>query len=459
MTEQQRALLWVDEHFDEMISELKMACSYESTASNESGREAMRQQLVNDFKKAGLTPEVTPVEGGNAILTAYKSGNSPKTLLFYGHYDVVEAGAVSSWSTGNPFKAVERGGKLYARGISDDKAGVYFRLHAVRAMLAANGSLPVSVKFLVEGDEESSSCSMNAFARNYPDKFKEMTRSDVCLWENGRIDASGHPWLRCGVRGSVAFDLRIKTAETDVHSRMGTTVPSASWRLIHALSTLTDASTNRSLIDGFYDDVLPETDADKQVLENFPYDEERMKKKLGIKSYLRGASGLRLKEQMYMEPSLSVCAIEAGEAHHGVRGIVPHKAYARLSIYLSANQEPDDIERKLRAHLFKHGFSDIEVSRCPGGDAPVRTNPDHPFRYCAERAAREIFTAPMVVELTQLGAGPAGVFRKAWPELPIFGIGPANPAGNHHSPDENIVIEDYKKCVKYMIVLCYSYKE
>lgn len=454
-----RALAYVDEHFNEMVSELKRACTYESTASNAEGREAMRQQLAADLKSAGLSPQNHPVDDGNALITAEMKGDCPETLLFYNHYDVVEPGKAENWTNKAPFAADERDGKLYARGVSDDKGGLYFRIHAIRAMLAANGRLPVSVKFLIEGDEETSSRSMRKFADEHPEEFKELTRADICLWENGRVDPAGHPWLRCGVRGAVAFDLRVTTARTDVHGRMGATVPSASWRLVWGLSTLKDSKTERVAIDGFYDDVLPTTEADLDVLRNFPYDEESYRKKLGVKSFVCGASGEQLKEQMYLEPTMSICGLEAGEVHNGVRGIVPHTAYARISCYLVADQNPDDIEKKLRSHLLKYGFSDVEVTRRGGAARPVRTPPDHPFRYRAARAAEKVYSQPLVVELTQLGAGPAALLRNVWPELPIFGIGPANVTGNHHAPDENLGIQDYKNSIKFLIELCYSYAE
>lgn len=457
MTDKEKALRYVDEHFDRMVAELARACACASFAGNPAGLDAMRTTLQDDLKSAGLTPNLHPVKGGNALISAGLSGDSPHTLLFYNHYDVVEPGKTERWTNKAPFKADVRDGKMYARGVSDNKGGLYFRLHAVRAMMAANGHLPVSVKFLVEGDEENASPSMTRFAQANAEKFKELTKADVCLWENGRVDAVGRPWLRCGVRGAVAFDLRVTTAKSDVHGRMGATVPSASWRLIWALAALKEVGTEKIAIDGFYDDVLPASKADLQVLHDFPYDEAHTKKSLGLKGFVRGATGEELKRQIYLEPSLSVCGLEAGEVHNGVRGIVPHTAYARLGFYLVANQDPADIEAKLRTHLRRQGFDDVEVTRCGGASRPVRTRPDHPFCARAVTAAKNVYAQPMAVELTQLGAGPAAVFRNAWPDLPIFGIGPANTGSNHHAPDENLGLEDYKNSIKYLIELCYSY--
>lgn len=457
MTPKEKALVWLDEHFDECLAELKNAVACESYAGNEAGLGKMRGTLTADLERSGFTVSSHPVEGGNALISASLAGDAPDTMLFYNHYDVVLPGKAENWTNKAPFVVDERGGFLYGRGVSDNKGGLYYRIHAVRAMMQANGSVPLNLKFLVEGDEETSSPSMSRFAREQAETFKDMVKADVCLWENGCNNDAGHPFLRCGVRASAAFDLRVTTAKNDVHGRMGATVPSASWRLIWALASLKNPITERVTIDGFYDNVLPVTDADREVLRNFPSDEARMKTSLELKSFVRNATGEQLKQQMYMEPSFSVCAIEAGEPHNGVRGIVPHTAYARVSFYLIANQNPNDIENKLSAQLVKNGFADVEVTRCGGESRPVRTRPDHPFRYRACEAASHVYDKPMVIELTQMGAGPASVVADACPGIPIFGMGPANTTANHHAPAENMKIEHYKNAIRCLIELCYSY--
>lgn len=457
MEQIQKVYDYIDEHFEDMLKELKELCACPSVAKNSEGLEATRVHIAAKMKAIGLMPQTHSVEGGNALISAHIEGDSPETLLFYNHYDVVEPGRRENWRIPDPFDARIIDGRIYARGVSDNKGALYSRLHAVQAVSAVNGGkMPVGVKFLFEGDEETSSASMYSFKEEHPDVFRELIRSDVCVWENGCNDHEGHSWLRMGVRGSIAFDLRVKTAKTDVHGRMGATVPSASWRLIWALSTL-KGPDERIAIDGFYDRVIPATESDREVLRNFPYDERALKETMGFTSYLTDATGEELKRRIYMEPSLSVCGLEAGEVHNGVRGIVPHKAYARISFYLVADQDPSELEGLLRRHLDTHGFSDVEVRQSGVFNRPVRTPVDIPFRTRACNAAEGVFKRPMVVELTQLGGGPAGAFRDVWPQIPIVGFGPANTDGNHHAPDENLRLEDYKNAVKYLAALFYSY--
>jgi acetylornithine deacetylase/succinyl-diaminopimelate desuccinylase-like protein len=455
-----RAFDYVDTHMGEMIDDLKEICSRPSVAGSEKGLEAARRTILSKMKSLGLKAERHDVPEGNALLSAcWGDGVAP--LLFYNHYDVVEPGKYENWRTNDPFRLEEQDGRLYGRGVSDNKGPLYSRLHATQAILATDGGLPVPVKFIAEGDEETSSTSMYRFARTNPELFKELIRADVCVWENGRNDTAGHTWLRMGVRGGTAFDLRVTTSKTDVHGSMGSAVPSASWHMIQALSTL-KTPDERIAIDGFYDRVQQTSEADLEVLRAFPYEEEAVKKKIGFWQFVNGATGEKLKQQIYLQPTISVCAIEAGEPHNGVRGIVPHTAYARISFYLVADQDPDELEGMLRRHFEKHGFGDIEITardRYGAMNRPVRTPVDIPFRNRAQEAAKSVFEQPMIIELTQLGAGPAGIFREAWPDLPIVGFGPGGTEGNHHAPDENIKIEDYRNAVKYVIALLYSYMD
>ena len=453
----QRAWRYVDAHFKTMIGDLREVCRHPSTRDNPEGLEATRACIAAKMRRAGLSPGRCDVPGGNALVHAAAPGTSDGSVLFYNHYDVVLPGENASWSTGDPFEPAIVDGKLIARGVSDDKGPLYSRLHAVEALMADGEELPVGVKFLVEGDEESGSRSLHRFVQESPEAFRELARADACVWENGRIDAAGHPWLRMGVRGSVGFDLVVTTARADVHGRMGATIPSASWRLVWALSTL-KTPVERVAIRGFYDRVIPPSAEDLEVLREFPYDEEGQRARLGIDSYLGGATGEALKRRVYLEPSVSICALEAGEPHFGVRGIVPHTARARVSFYLVADQRPQEVRRLLREHLDAHGFADVEIV---GGEnahnRPVRTPVDTPFRARAIAAAKHVYEKPMVTELTQLGAGPACLFRDAWPEMPIVGFGPGNTNGNHHAPDENLIVEDYRSAVKYVIALLCSY--
>ena len=450
---------YVDQNFERWVRELADFCCCRSVAGDQQGLEETRKWIIHRMDAANIPCRLYPVKGGNALLCAKIAGEcgmDTPSLLFYNHYDVVEEGSRELWRN-EPFRPRICEGSIYGRGVSDNKGPLLSRIQAIEAILAVTGKLPFNVKFFIEGDEETGSPSLAYFSREQGTTFKELSKADVCLWENGRRDDEGRPWARFGVRGSVSFELAVETAKKDVHARMGTFVPSASWRLIWALASLKNAD-ERITIEGFYEDVLPITENDEKILNAFPYDEKAQLKKLGLNSFLRESTGLELKKQIYMEPSMSVCGLEAGELYKGPRGIVPHKASARLGFYLVANQTPDKVEQQLREHLKNQGFGDIKVTR-RSGNIPVRTRTDIPLKSWLEKSAEKVYEKPLVVEPTALGGGPAIYFHQAWPQMPIVGVGPGNINGNHHAPNENLRLDDYKASIKHMIALIYEMAE
>lgn len=443
----------IDQQQKEFVGDLHEVCSFASVAGNTSNLVKTKSYVMRKMGEYGINCREVQVPSGNSLIYGECRGESDYTVLFYNHYDVVEPGDSEKWLSKKPFDLTLDDGKLYARGISDNKGALFSRIHAVKTMLE-HGGLPVSVKFLVEGDEETASPSMFKYQAENADEFKRMTKADICFWENGRVDGDGRPWARFGVRGACVFDLSVTTCNVDLHGRMGATVPSASWRLIWALASLKDENENIA-IDGFYNDVIPPTDAELEILRKLPYNADGQKKKLGLKSYLLNANGDDVKLRMHTEPTMSVCGLEAGEMYKGARGIVPHTASARLSCYLVANQDPVKISSALRKHLDEKGFADVEI-KYMGGSWPIKTPLDIPERAALERSALTAYEQPMVIEPTQLGGGPAIAIRRAWSEMPIVGIGPANNSANHHAPNENMKLSDYIKSIKHVAAFLYE---
>lgn len=446
---------YVDTHFPEMYQELGEICAYRSTAENEEDRNQVRDFLCRKLDSIGIIPQQYPVENGNSIIYGELSGTDPHRILFYNHYDVVDGGDPKTWHTNTPYCLETVQDKMYARGISDDKGSLLTRVHAVQAILAVERKLPVGVKFLWEGDEEIGSPSMARFAKESRETFKRLAEADVCLWENGRVDEEGHPWVRYGVRGGCCFNLTVRTAKAEAHTRLSAVVPNAAWRLCEALATLKD-NEGRIAMEGFYDRVKWPDQEDQKILDEFPYDADMEKRNLGLAEYLAGTEGNEVKKKIYTEPCFCVCGLDAGGLFQKPKGIIPNVARAMLSFELVADMDPDLVERQLREHFCKHGFGDIEIESW-GKNVPVKTPVGIPFTDQLREASEIAFGKPLVIEPLQLGPGPAHLFRSVWPELPIVGIGPGNNSSNHHGPNENLKIEDYKKAVKQCIALLYTY--
>lgn len=450
----QEAFRYVDEHFDEMLEEVRTACSFRSVASDEAGIEGAASYILRKMQQLGMDARRHEVENGNPVLFGGKTGSADKTLFFYHHYDVVSEGAAERWVS-PPFEPAIREGRLWGRGVSDNKGALFCRLHALQAVLAVCGQLPVNVKVFAEGDEECLSPSLKAFIRREPETFREMSRADAIIWENSRNDEKDRPWASFGVGGSFGINLSVKSIREDAHSRMGVMLPNAAWRLVWALASLKNEQ-EEILVDGFYDDVAPVSEADRRILEAFPYEEEAVRERYGIDRFLLGKTGYDLKERIYTQPSLTICGIDAGESAHGFRGIVPCQAKARLSCRLMMNQKAEEVAALIETHLKTHGFDDITVD-IDGCVSPVRTSVDIPLREALSKAAALVYEQPLVIELAQLGGGPAGLFRDAWPDIPIAGIGPANTGSAHHAPNENITLEHYRNAMKMVIALLFTF--
>lgn len=450
----EKAFEYVDTYFDQMLEELKGICSYRSVSTDCQGIKDTVDFIINKMDQLGLEVSRYDVKDGNPLLLGWKQGESDKTLMFYNHYDVVTEGALERWDS-NPYKPEIRDGRIWARGISDNKGPLICRLHAYEALRSACDKLPVSVKFFSEGDEEALSVSMKKFIEENPEQFKEITRADAVIWENSRNDERDRPWASFGVGGEVGIELSVKSVKEDAHARMGVILPNSAWRLVWALASLKDAEEH-ILVEHFYDKLAPVSEADRQVLEAFPYEEDEIRERYGIDQFLLDKTGYELKERIYTQPSLTICGIDAGEAANGLRGVVPCFSKAKLSCRLMMDQSADEIAQLIRDHLVKQGFGDIEVT-ITDSVSPVRTSPDIPLRKCLEECAALVYEDPLVIELAQLGAGPAMLFRQAWQNVPIVGIGPGNTGSAHHAPNENLYLEHYRKAVKMNIALMLNF--
>ncbi len=201
------------------------------------------------LRKRGFEVEIYPTQGA-PIVYAERAGRSEKTLIIYNHYDVQPAEPLELWES-PPFVPTLRDGRLFGRGVSDDKAQITGRLFAIDALLNADGELPCRVKWVIEGEEEVSSLHLQGFVNSH----RELLKADACVWEFGGVDFRDHPVEYLGLRGICYVELSVETASQDVHSGLGGSIfPNAAWRLVWALNSL-KGPDERIRIPGFYDKV------------------------------------------------------------------------------------------------------------------------------------------------------------------------------------------------------------
>jgi acetylornithine deacetylase/succinyl-diaminopimelate desuccinylase-like protein len=429
-------------HLDEWIAELGVLCAQPSVSATGADMEACALLVAEMLHKRGLDAEILPTTG-QPVVYGEARGRSPKTLLFYNHYDVQPPEPLELWDS-PPFKLTRRGHHLYARGVSDDKGHLVARLAALDAVLAVTGALPAGVKFLVEGEEESGSPSLAPFiAAN-----QARLAAHACVWEGGGVDAGEVPILDAGMRGIAYIELRARTASRDAHSGTGGSIfPNAAWRLVWALKTL-KGPDERIRIPGFYDDARAATPRDTELLAAIPDESADYLERYGLAGFLLGMKGgVELRRAAVFEPTCTICGLSSGYTGAGAKTVLPAEATAKVDFRLVPAQNPDDILTKLRSHLDREGFADIEIVAL-GTEPPGRVDPDHPFLRLVVETARRIYEHEMLINPMTGGSGPFHAFIEHL-KVPIATPGISYPGERVHAPNENIRLDLFEKGIRH----------
>ena len=444
MTDFRKLDEYLETHLDESLSELSRLVSQPSVAAQPLGIEACAQLVADLVRSRGFKVDIVRTKGAPVVF-GNLPGKSERTLLIYNHYDVQPPEPLELWES-PPFEPQIRDGRIYGRGVSDDKGHIAARLLALDALLSVNGELPCQVKFIIEGEEETASENLYEFVRGH----KEWLLADACVWEFGSVDHRDIPMQYLGMRGICYVELSVQTASTDVHSGIGGSIfPNAAWRLVWALATLKDASENINIA-GFYDGVRPPSDRDRQLLRALPEIADEYKSRYGIKSFIKGLSGgEKLRTEEVFTPTCTICGLTAGYQGPGSKTVLPARASAKVDFRLVPDQVPADILRKLRAHLDQHGFEDVSISDL-GGDAPARTDPDNPFIQLVTRTAKDVYGTPMQLVPMVGGSGPIHPFVHEL-GLPVATAGLGHPDTRAHAPNENVRIDLYLKHARHMV--------
>ena len=429
---------YLEKHLDHSIDELITYCSQPSVAATGEGIKDCAALTGLMLKKRGFHVEIIPT-GGSPVVFAERKGRSDKTIIFYNHYDVQPADPIDLWDS-PPFEPEIRDGHLYARGVSDDKGHITSRLFAIDALLAEEGDLPCTVKFLIEGEEEISSPHLEPVIAANREKFA----ADACIWEFGGVNHLERPSLTLGMRGICYVELSVETATDDVHSGLGGSIfPNPAWRLTWALNSI-KGPDGRVRIPGFYDGIQPPSALDREMVAALPDVIEEYKSRFGVKYFLDGVDDEQtLKIKRVFEPSATICGLNAGYQGAGSKTVLPAKASAKMDFRLVPGQDPEDILSKLRSHLDAEGFDDVHI-HYHGGTKPARSDPEDPFFKLVVETAGPIYGQPTEIDPMIGGSGPNHMFIH-YLDLPIATSGIGHPGSRAHAPNENIRLDLYLK--------------
>jgi len=434
----------VQRRLPQTLDELARLCAQPSIAAQSLGMRECAELVAEMLAARGFQARVLPTHG-QPVVFAEREGKRDRTLLFYNHYDVQPPEPLELWTT-PPFEPTIREGKMFARGVSDDKGHILCRLAAIDAFLETEGELPCNVKFIVEGEEEIGSLHLPEFVR----ENRDLLAADACLWEFGGVDHEGTPLQVAGLRGICYVELSVATASKDCHSGLGGSIfPNAAWRLTWALNTL-KGPDERIRIPGFYDRVLPPSEEDLDLLRQLPEMSDEYRRIYGIETFLKGLEGgLELQREAIFSPTCTICGLTSGYQGPGTKTVQPAHARAKVDFRLVPEQDPEEVILMLRNHLDAQGFEDIEITYL-GGERPARTDLSDPFLRLVVETAKDVYGVPQKIIPMSGGSGPNWPFLHNL-HIPVATAGVSYPEANVHAPDENLVIENFVLGVRHTL--------
>lgn len=433
---------YVGANINDFVKDIIKLASQPSVSARNEGVEECSVLVEKMLGSAGASTKVLKIEGAAPLVYGeIRSNRSPKTLLFYNHYDVQPEEPLELWKS-PPFKPEVRDGILYGRGVSDDKGELVSRLKVVEAFLKT-GELPCNVKFCFEGEEETGSVHLE----EYVSRNSELFRADAVIWEYGTLDLEGRPMVSLGVKGMIYLEFVLKSLSQDAHSSYSAVLPSAPWRMVRLLNMLKDKD-ERILVPGWYDGVGTLAEDELEVLHESPFDGAEFRKAYGASEFLGGMSDEQAKKALVQRPTGNIAGVWSGYTGPGSKTVLPKEVHAKMDFRLVPEQDPHDLWNKMRKYLDDNGFGDVEM-HLESMEPAARTSYKNPFAQAAMMAAEKVYGKKPVVELGSAGTGPLYVFTQRY-KMPSVDIGVSAMDGGIHAPNENLKLENLRKGILWI---------
>ncbi|XP_056642202.1 cytosolic non-specific dipeptidase isoform X3 [Diorhabda sublineata] len=397
---------YIEEHRDEYIENLRQAVAIQSVSAWPHKRGEIKKQLEWAAKKLinlGASAELRDIgmqtlpDGTTLPLPPVllgSLGNDPKkkTVLVYGHLDVQPAHKSDGWDT-EPFELTEKNGRLYGRGASDDKGPVLCWLHAVEAYQAINEKIPVNLKFVFEGMEESGSVGLPALLESEQNHF--LAGIDYCCISDNYWLGKTKPCITYGLRGNCYFYLQVECASKDLHSGVyGGTVHEAMTDLIYLMNQLVDRD-GRILVPGIYDEVAPVTESESNMYKNIDFDVNEYLNEIGTEKLIHNDDKEKILMHRWRYPCLSLHGIEGAFSEAGSKTVIPQKVIGKFSLRIVPNQTPLQTNKYVVDYINKlwstrGSPNKMKVYMARGGE-PWTENPTHPHYTAACKATKHVY--------------------------------------------------------------------
>ena len=428
-----------EQRFLDELKDLLRIPSISTAPEHKADTHRAAESVANHLRAAGLeNVEVIETDRHPLVYADWMHAPGKPTVLCYGHFDVQPPDPLELWET-PPFEPTERNGNLYARGSADDKGQMFSHIKAIETLRAVNGTLPVNVKFLVEGEEEVGGISVAEYVAKNPDKLK----ADVALVSDTEMYAPGLPTLNIGLRGLVYMEIESRGPMRDLHSGLyGGAAPNAIFGLIELLSKAKD-SAGHLQIPGIYDAVDPPSAEEKASWTHLPFDEhEYLATEVGSSS-LTGEKEYSVFERTWARPTLEVHGIAGGFTGAGAKTVIPAKAVAKVSIRLVPSQDPVKIVAAVEKFVKENTPLGIQFEvRVLSAGPGLMVNPDHPAIRVAAKAFSDIFGKPTVFTRSGGSIPIVGDFATHL-GIPTILMGFGLPDDGLHSPNEKYNIRNF----------------
>ena len=375
---------YIESHKDQFLSELFDVLRIPSISAQSEHKPDMQrcaEHLAKALVKAGADrAEVMPTAGNPVVYAEKIIDPKAKTVLVYGHYDVMPVDPREEWRT-EPFEPVVKEGRIWGRGADDDKGQLFMHVAAFEAM-CATGTLPCNVKFMLEGEEEIGSASLYDFCR----QNKRMLKADIILVSDTSMISLDTPSITCGLRGLAYMEVEVTGPDKDLHSGLfGGAVANPANVLARLVASLIDENGHVT-IPGFYYDVRELTPAERKAFNKVPFSLSAYKKSLSIGD-VEGEAGFTTIERTGIRPSLDVNGIWGGYIEEGTKTVIPSKASAKISMRLVPNQDFRKISKLFEKHFRAIAPKSVKVQvKSLHGGMPYVAPTDMPAYKAAEKA-------------------------------------------------------------------------
>jgi acetylornithine deacetylase/succinyl-diaminopimelate desuccinylase-like protein len=394
---------YLDQHRDRFLSELRELCAIPSEATDPSALDSAARWCGERLVAAGAASRELRVDGAPALVVG-EAGEGKRTLICVQHYDVQPAVPLDLWRT-PPYEPAVRDGAVFARGVDDNKGHLLLRIQALETYRAIHGELPLHVRFLIEGEEESGSPNLARLL----ELDATLTDGDGALKEGGAIDSAGRPQLLLGGKGIFYVELRVRT------------------------------------------------DAERAHLASLPFESDVVKRLYAIDAFAWGRSDAEARMASVYEPTCNICGLVSGFTDEGTKTVIPSEAMVKIDFRLVPEQDPARIRTLLRAHLDRRGFTDVELI-AKEGTRPYRGRIDDPLVRAAQAVSEEEIGKPALLIPSSGGTSPMWqVCGKR--SLANVTLGMGHPGSGAHAPNEHILLDNYWKALRATVALFRRYAE